>query len=45
MESDNNKKELINILCSPDHSFFLLHLIEEEQGLFNHKETDVNVIG
>ena len=41
MESENNKKQLIRVLCNSSDAYPLLHLIGEEQCEFGHDEADI----
>jgi len=45
MSSSRNKKQLIQTLCDTPHGNPLLHLVGEDQRLFDHEEADVNTFG
>ena len=44
MKRDDNKDQLIKLLCDINHGCPTLHLIGKEQSMFNHEEADVNIV-
>ena len=45
MKSDQNKTEVIKIICKYEHTYRNLHMIGIEQSKFSHEEADVTIIG
>ena len=44
MSSSQNKRQLIKTVCDTPHGNPLLHLVGDDQCLFDHEEADVNII-
>ena len=44
MKRDENKDQLIKLLCDTNHGCPTLHIIGKEQSMFNHEEADVNIV-